>query len=285
MRLAGALAIALLAASGAPGAPLRFAPERDYGPFVFVGDEGAVEGLSIDLLRLVQQHTGLRIEMLPAQPLQRNLEQARRGEVDLLSSLRPTPERAAFLRFSQPYVSVPALLVGRAGGVRTANAGDPLAALAGRPVAVGAGYAVESVVRRTHPHVDWRAVPDDVQALHGVHEGRFDAAVVDAASASFVIRRHGLAGLASRGDVGFRYELSFAVPAQRADLVERLNEGIRSIPVAEREVVIERWLAPLKTPTFGRRSLQAAAWGGALFGAGALTALVLWWRRPARRPR
>ena len=101
-----------------------------------------MEGLSADFLNAMATQGELRIDTLPAQPLASILEAARQGQVDLISSLRPTPERAEFLGFTRPYVTVPAVLV-------TLPSRDPqsLGDFRGRPVAVGRGYAVESFVR------------------------------------------------------------------------------------------------------------------------------------------
>lgn len=271
-----------------PGAPeIRFGPEADYGPFVYQGDAGRAEGLSIDMLGLVQRQAGLRVQTLPPRPLNEWLALARQGEVDLLSSLRPTPERAAYLLFSLPYVRVPAVLVVRAGHPLAGGTDTvALAPLHGRSVAVGAGYAVESFVRSRQPGVAWQAVPDDVVALRGVAEGRFEAAVVDSASASFIVRRHGIKGLATAGPVGFEYMLSFAVRKDRPELLAAVDAGIRAIPAAERAAVVERWLAPLDVPL----DAPAASWGSrrvAIVGFGLIglgLAIGVWgWlrRRPA----
>ena len=47
---------------------------------------------------------------------------AQRGEVDLVSSLRPTPERAAYLAFTAPYVQVPAVRVHQMHGLQVVQA-------------------------------------------------------------------------------------------------------------------------------------------------------------------
>lgn len=256
----GALAFAAGAASGAePGVlspeqqawvaaapPTRFAPESDYGPFVFVGADGQPQGLSVDMLRLVQQRSGLKLDWLPAQPLKDLLEAARRGQVDLLSSLRPTPERGEFLAFSQPYVSVPALVLVRTGdALPVQGRAHVLDAFGGRRVAVGDGYAVEHFVRKAHPDVKWQAVRDDSAALRGLLEGRHDAAVVDAASASFLLQREGIVGLATAGEVGFAYELSFAVRRGQTTLLSVIDTGLRAATQAERRAIVERWMTPL----------------------------------------
>ncbi|MBG6078942.1 ABC-type amino acid transport substrate-binding protein [Rubrivivax gelatinosus] len=264
---------------------LRAAPERDYGPFVYVEDDGRVAGLSVEMLQLVQKRSGVELRWLPPQPLSQQLERARRREADLLTSLRPNPERSAFLLFTRPYVKVPALLV-----VREGQAGKTLASLQGRPVAVGAGYAVEPFVRSSYPGVAWLAVSDDLQALRSVLDGRADAAVVDAASAAFVARRHSLAGLASAGEVGFDYELSFAVRSDWPELRAILDAGIVAVPEPERAAVLRRWLEPLQSDEMAARAPLATRLGVLLVFFAVLVGIVLYARRvrvkPARpRPR
>lgn len=250
-----------------PASPLRvrFAPEADYGPFVFRADDGSIQGLSVDLLGRLLARTGWQLDMLPARPLAENLAAARRGEVDLLSSLRATPERAAYLAFSAPYVSVPALLLHRAG------AGPAqLGGYVGRAVAVGAGYAVQETVQRAHPGVRWRAVSDDAQALRLLAGGDVDGAVLDGASARFLIARLGLHGLAIGAPVGFDYALSFAWRRDRPDLGQALQEALAALPLAERDALVERWIgadtAGLSTAPrrwLGRLGLVAMLAGGA----------------------
>lgn len=276
-----ALAASGRAADGAPAptppGPVRAAPERDYGPFVFDAGRGP-EGLSVDLLRRVQQHAGLKVEWLPAAPLSQQLQMARQGQVDLLTSLRRTPERAAYLAFTSPYVRVPAIVVARDGQAR------PLAALRGQAVAVGAGYAVEQPLRAAHPDVRWQPVPDDEAALRGVADGRYAAAVVDSASAAFAVRRAALQGLVAAGETGFVYELAFAVRRDRPDLLAALEGGLRAIGAAERQAVLDRWLLPLEDPALARPPswVTRAAW--ALLALALVAALAVARRRRGSAP-
>jgi ABC-type amino acid transport substrate-binding protein len=238
-----------LLASARPTEPMdvRFGAEADYGPFIYVEADGQPRGLSVDMLSLIAQRANLRVQTLPPRPLKDLLESVQRREIDLLSSLRPTPERSAFLLFSRPYVSVPAVLVlRRQDPLRHSSAAELWQALRGKSVAVGSGYAVETFVRNSRPDVRWQGVPDDVQALRGLQQGVHDAAVLDLASLAFIARQHGLAELDAVRPVGFDYSLSFAVPHERADLLERIETGLAAIPAAERTAVVARWMAPLE---------------------------------------
>lgn len=254
---------------------IRFAPERDFGPFVYQSAEGAVAGLSIDMLDAIARNAGLDIRTLEPRALHEQLDAMRRGEVDLLSSLRPTPERAAFLDFTLPYVSVPTVLA-----VRTAERAEALDHFDGKRVAVGQGYAVENVVRARFPHVDWQPVSDDAVALRGLAQGRFDAVVVDVASFAFVEKHEHLQGLKVAKEVGFEYELSFAVRKDWPELRAILDHGIRTMPPAQRQQVLDRWLAPL---TLKRSPVADATWIGLVLVAfGTLVAGIAWLRARAR---
>jgi ABC-type amino acid transport substrate-binding protein len=282
-RLAALLLGAALPAAAADGGVLtvRFAPERDYGPFVFV-DDGRVQGLSVDLLERLAPDAGLRLQTLPPAPLAEQLALLRAGGADLVSSLRPTPERAEFLAFTRPYVSVPAIVVVRAAGAAPGGGADGpalLRSLAGHAVAVGQGYGVEAFARSRFPQVRWVAVPDDVQALRGVAEGRQDAAVVDAASAAFVTQRHGIAGLRSAGPIGFEYALSLAVPKARTDLVQRLDAAILALPLADSTAIQQRWMGPLQGSELMSNPARRLVWAAVWLGVAALLGALLLWRR------
>lgn len=254
---------------------VRFAPEADYPPFVFADAQGRLDGLSMAMLRLVQRQTGLQVQPLPARPLVEQLALARERRADLLSSLRPTPERAQYLLFTQPYVSVPAVLVVRPGGATT------LAALVGRPVAVGAGYAVEPVVRARHPQVSWQSVADDAIALRGVADGRYAGAVTDSASLAHLRQRDRLQGLVAVDHVGFEYALSFAVRSDWPQLRDIVDAGLRSIPAAERQALLARWLPgdAAAAPALPAHAPRATLLAVALVLLGLALAAWAGWRR------
>lgn len=255
---------------------MRFAPERDYGPFVFERADGRLDGLSVEMLQLVQRQAGITLVMLPARSLQQQLDALRGREADLVSSLRATPERAAFLEFSIPYVSVPAVVVMPEGQpVRT------LDSLAGRPVGVGQGYAVEAVVRARHPAVDWQALPDDEQVLRGVIEGRLDAAVVDTASLAHVMRERRLAGLQVSAPADFEYTLSFAVRKDWPELRDALDAALRAIPAAQKHALVERWIGGVAGPKAADRTPWADRIAWSLLGVAVVGAAVL--AAPGRR--
>ncbi|MFC4157914.1 transporter substrate-binding domain-containing protein [Chitinimonas lacunae] len=253
---------------------IRYAPERDYGPFVYLDPQGQPAGLSIELLHLLAEQVPLRFEALPAQPLDDNLKLARQGRVDLLTSLRPTPERAAYLDFTSAYVAVPASVIIRA------NSDGPgaLAQLSGQRVAVGRGYAVEHFVRERYPAIRWQPVSNDEEGLRAVRSGEVAAMVADEGSFAFLQRRHGWSDLQLGRRVGFDYRLSFAYRKDWPELGRLLERALRAIPPERKQSLLLRWL-----PTPPENRTWRETWGPTLLALGLIaTGLVLLlpqWRR------
>lgn len=264
-----------IATAGAAG-EIRFAPEKDYGPFVSETAAGGVEGLSIDILEAIKGGLDAPVITLPAQPLATILEAARRGEVDLISSLRPTPERSAYLAFTSPYVQVPAVLV-----VRQSLSPARLEDLNGQRVAVGKGYAVEAFVRQTYPQIDWQAVPDDLTGLQGLMSGQYQAVVADIASVSHSLRVHQVKGLQVAQAIGFDYPLSFAYRKTLPQLGRQLEASLQRLDPALRRKITDRWIdtAALNFEDQRRTRLRWAGLALALLAAGALGGAYLYQRR------
>lgn len=261
---------------GPQGPPLkvRFAPEKDYGPFIYEDSDGVVRGLSMDMLAALAEHANLQLEMLPPRPLNEILAAAQRGEVDLISSLRPTPERAKVLGFTRAYATVPAVLVTLPTGQQ-----PTLLDFQGRPVAVGRGYAVEAFAREKYPAVQWVSVNDDAEGLQKLRLGQVSAVVADVASVHFVADRLGLDAFKVHAGIGFEYPLSFAFLKSRPDIGERLEEGLRLLPEAQRQTLRRQWLEGRQQRGEDPRARWLIRLGTALAALAVLGLAVAWWRQ------
>ena len=234
-------------------APLVWAAEADYQPFIFI-EQGQPAGLSYDLLTLLQKRLGLPLQRAPEAPLSELLDSTRAGRVDLLTSLRPTPERAEYLAFTHPYIQVPTVLLLRQDQDRQ----QTLEQLNGRKVAVGKGYAVESFVRQHYPDIDWQALPSDRIGVEALLRRELEAVVLDLGSASYLVEQFPAHQLQIGSRIGFDYPLSLAYRKDLPELGVILEQGLRSITQDEREALSRRWLRPLPTPARNHERLLLA---------------------------
>ena len=224
-------------------APLVWAAEADYQPFIFI-EQGQPAGLSYDLLLMLQKRLDLPLQRAEEAPLSQLLERTKAGKIDLLTSLRPTPERAEYLAFTAPYIQVPTVLLLR----RDDDGQQELEQFNGRKVAVGKGYAVESFVRQRYPGVAWQALTSDHIGVEALLRREVDAVVLDLGSASYLIEQFPAHQLQIGSRIGFDYPLSLAFRKDLPELGAILERGLRSITRDEREALSRRWLSPLPTP-------------------------------------
>jgi len=117
----------------------------DYPPFQRPGPGGGPQGLDIELLALMAVAAGERLQWL-RRPWARQMADAAQGELDLIPSATPTPERLAFAEFTQSYRNERVALLGLVGAPPVHRLAD----LKGRPVKIGfiRGVAFPVAVRR-----------------------------------------------------------------------------------------------------------------------------------------
>lgn len=216
---------------------IEYAAEADYGPFIYLDQQGEVKGLSVDVLNLVAAKTGLKFKAGPASNLASILALAQQQKLSMITSLRATPERSAYLNFSMPYASIPAVLA-----LPEKQALKQLSELSGKRIAVGKGYAVEHYVRTTYPEINWHSVPDDNSALKALQLGEVDGVVADLASLIFLRNHPDSPKFVIAGKLGFTYELSFAFNKNQSELAAIVQAGLLAITPAERDLLLSKWM-------------------------------------------
>ncbi|WP_296942932.1 EAL domain-containing protein [uncultured Massilia sp.] len=100
------LSLALLAVPArALPATLRVVADNNYPPYLFVDRNGRTEGYLVDLWRLWENKTGVRVDIRPMQwaAAQRAV---REGDADVIDMIFRTPEREPLYDFSQPYATL-----------------------------------------------------------------------------------------------------------------------------------------------------------------------------------
>lgn len=262
---------------------IKVAASRTYGPFTYVDDRGAVRGLSVDYLNRLRELTGLNLQLQPPMAFADSMQALKSGELDMIMSLRETDERRAFLSFTRPYISVPAVLLRR----RADGAGAPASAGAdelrpGEPVSVSRGYAVGPFLAERFPGNPQKVEPDDRSLLRRLAGGETAAGVMDLAGATYLMRTEGIGNVRVAGDVGFAYDLGIGYRRDWPLLGRILQKGLDQIDQAERQAIADRWIARESERGFWRREVVLAAAG--LIGASLLALGAMWaWNRALAR--
>ena len=253
---------------------VRLGIDRDFAPYEWLSPAGEHVGLAADLMRLLQQRLGVKFAVAKNKTWQETLEMARRGELDMVAAAVKTPDREQYLSFTAPYASNPAIIIN---DDRQGYIGN-LERLAGKRVAVVQGYFAQELLAREYPKIRLVAADTVRLALQMVLDGRADAYVGDAAAANYAIKQAGLLNLSYAGQTPYQSLSSVAVSKADPELFSALEKALASIPQAERDAIVDRWMGLSIKQGIPAETLRQAGVGLSL-----LFLLTAYWIQRLRR--
>lgn len=227
-------------------------PQEFYPPFVFAGSgtKRDIKGFSVEYLNLVAKKLNIRLTFSEPAPLEQILSGARERNDGIILSITPTEEREQYLYFTDSYYTTPAVIVVRkdfSSNKKVITLSDFL----DKRVAIGKFYAVNSYVENNYPKIKPVSVADDQIGLQKLLLGEIDALIMDFSSFSYYTQNDVLSYVKVVGRTGFDYKHSIAIPKSSPELVLILNEGLKNISEAEKQILINKWMGDGMPPLVG----------------------------------
>ncbi|MFK4763820.1 transporter substrate-binding domain-containing protein [Desulfobaculum sp. SPO524] len=214
-----------------------------WPPMDAVSPSGAPEGIGVDYLRLIEKRLGIAFDITPA-PFEDNMAAVRSGALDAIMDVTPKPERAEFLDFTAPYLTVPHVLIARTDGPRYSSPD----ALGGKTLALEQGFFSVTHFRRTHPDITIKEFPNTAACLLAVSQGQAEAYIGNRAVAMYLIAQQLLTNLAVHSTVpGQASILAIGVRKDLPGLAPLLNKALASISLGEELAILAKWTGQKRT--------------------------------------
>lgn len=258
---------------------LVLAIEAGYAPFVFLDAQERPAGLAQDYMRLIEAKLGVQFWERRFLSLDEIFQKVRHGDVQIVNAVTSTPGRAKFLLMTDAYVSVPNVIIVRKDHSGLMHEYD----LSGKRVALVKSYAITEHMTNRGLRFVPDLVPDDLTALLNVSFGRSDAAVIDLATASYLISEKGITNLRVAGEVAYDIRLSIGTPLNEPILHRILQKGLNAITEAERQEIKDRWINVTQDPNIFEARQFWVVLGSVLSVALAMLVVILAWNRTLRR--
>lgn len=217
---------------------IRVGMDSAYAPYEWRDKKGHFVGMAVDYLRLIEQKLGVRFEIVQDKSWPEVIEMAKKGEIDVVTSIVQTPERLKYFTFSAPYRNTQTMIVDNGQGEFV---GD-LKHLASKKVAVEKGYFIQEILAKHYPSIKLVLVNTTADALRYVMEGRADAYVGDMSAIDYAIKSDGLEGLRFSGQTEFASEHRFAFSKLSPQVASIINKAMASISEEESNAIFNRWL-------------------------------------------
>lgn len=218
-------------------------PEKNYPPFSFISSSGSTKpkGLAVDYIDLIARKIGANTTYLESKSRASILSDLKAGKEGIVLVLSESKEREEYLYFSEPFITIPAVIVTRRDSKYKGDT-TTLSDFNSKQIAVTDGYSVLDYISKNYPKIIIDSVTDDEVALQKLLLGEVDAAVMDLASLSYYTSKDMLSYVNVAGQTGFDYELSFAVPKTTPILQLIINSGLKEISASEHSIIKDKWI-------------------------------------------
>lgn len=218
-------------------------PERNNPPFVFVpsGAGGQPQGLAVDYLDIVLSHINATPQYFEATSKSNILQALKEGKDGVALAMTQTDSRSQYLYFTKPFITAPAVIVVRK-DAPFKKSELTLADFTGKRIAAVEASGVEDYIQANYKKIILEPVVDDEVGLQKLLLGEVDAAVIDIISLSYYTANKALSYVSVRGQTGFEYSYSFAVPKHLPELAMILDDGLQTVTPQEQEIIKEKWI-------------------------------------------
>ncbi len=214
------------------------ASDPDWPPMERMDHSGKFTGMVADYMALVAQRLGFQLQMVPQKSWTQALRSVRERDVALLTAAARTPDREKYLRYTEPYLELPAVIIVNDKSRNISGMAD----LADMRVSVVKDYGTHDYLSRHFPDLELAPVADIRSGLYAVSHGKVDAFIANIASASYYIEKYAIQNLKVAGESGYRYELGIASRRDWPVLNRILQKGVASITPDERQTIYRKWI-------------------------------------------
>ncbi|WP_345979340.1 transporter substrate-binding domain-containing protein [Sulfurimonas sp. HSL3-2] len=208
-----------------------------WPPFDFVDKNGNHSGLSSDYIKLISKKTGLKFEV-KAGVWSDVLNNMKEKKYDGLTCAVKTEERDKYLDFTDPYLSVPMVIVTQTGS----NGIQSLDDLNGKTVSVNRGSYIHEWLETKYPDIKLKLSSSNEESLEMLSLGKVDAYVGNLAVSTYIINKYLLNNLhiAAKLDQ-FQTDVSVAIDKDKPLLFSIIQKSVKSISAQETQEIKSRW--------------------------------------------
>ncbi|MFP0196359.1 ATP-binding protein [Pseudomonas sp. PHC1] len=211
---------------------------EDFAPLTFFDADGHFSGLAAQLLNLISQRSGLTFRVVRGQSLDRQVEQLKSGELDLLPVLTPSREREMQMRFTRSYVNSPFVLITDS----KEQAPRSLDEMTGKRLALYRGNPLRDYLLDHVPQIRLIELSSPADGTQALLAGQADATLNSLLVARYQIDRQyrgRLRIVSTLGDQPARVAIATALDAPQLHSI--LNKALLSIAPQEMDELVARW--------------------------------------------
>lgn len=251
--------------------------DKNFFPMEGLDENGRYTGVASDYLRILEKLTGLRFSISVAGDWPNVLSSVKSGRLDMLAALAPSPSRAQFLTFTEPYIAMPGIIVVKRGSEEGLTLDD----LKGKTVSVVKRYVWHDYLEEFYKDITLDVVEDSQEGLQHVSFGQSDAMVDFQFSITHKINQSGILNLQVGGGIGFDPGISMGVRTDLAILKGIIDKALKKVTPEEKNAIAGKWVKVIENSTVSNRAIAVMI--ACLLSLLVATSFILLWNISLKR--
>lgn len=210
-----------------------------FPPFEFNDELGEHSGISADYMLYAKQQLQINLTPTSGTSWGEALEEFKLGNIDVMSSIFYTKERAEYINFTDPYFEISLVIVSK----KNAFYAESLSSLQGRKLGLIKGYVYNELISQDHPSIKVVDVVSVEDGLKKLQLGEIDAFVDSIAAINYEINKNKINDLIITSFTPYTLEISMAVRKGLEPLIPILNKTFAAMNEKKRSAIANNWLS------------------------------------------
>jgi len=207
----------------------NYAPTPDWPPLDYVDENGEFRGLLTDIVRMIERQHGLKLNWVAYPDWSSVYEDLKSGKLHFSAGLHQNEERNEFILFTEPFMTVPSVVLVRKDGPVSRNTD-----LNTTRIAAVRNYANTAYLKENYRQAEVVEFETELAALISTSFGTTDAVVLDIVNASHLMQVYGFPNLAIGPEFEFVWEMRFGVHRDSPELFLLLSEVVSKMDINDK---------------------------------------------------
>lgn len=217
-------------------------------PYQFINHNGEIQGLYVDYLELIEKKINYKFERVTYKEDEwpKILDDAKKGNLDLIIEIQKTEERESFLTFFDPLFDAEISLITRKNEFKNLKYED----IYNKAIVIPKDYMLKDLLLKKFPNLNLNFEKNETECLKLLNNGKYDVYIGIKASTVYFIENNKLDNLSIRASSPIKYKPTIAVTKKNKELSKIIKKAVKDISIKEREVIFNKWLLKKSWPFY-----------------------------------
>ncbi|WP_404319485.1 diguanylate cyclase domain-containing protein [Malaciobacter canalis] len=195
-------------------------------------------GITSDYMKILQKRLGIKIKAIKSNSWSQSLEYGKQRKCDIFSLVMPTKSREEYLNFTEPYLTIPLVLITKIEKLYIANLEK-----INKKVGIVKGYAFTEQLKKDYPNLEIVEVENLKTGLNKVKNNKLFGFIDTVTAAGYQIQQHYFGELKITAKFDNAWDLSIGTRNDMPLLKPIFNKALTKISQEEHQIILNKWIS------------------------------------------